>query len=258
MKYLIPLALLLAGNTAPGKDPRLATRAYNPDEVVRIEGRAGVQATIAFREDEHIENVAIGDSNLWQVTPNRRANLLFVKPMAPRARTNMTVVTDRHTYYFDLSAAPSAQALYQLRFTYPNDPVQAAAKPATINADEAGIAKGDPAALPKDPASLNFAWKSKGKPGLLPERIFDDGSATYISWAAGKPLPAILVRSETGAEGPVNFAVRGDTIVVDGVPAQIILRSGRNEAILMHGIDAKVPKAADALAVAPQAKPEGH
>lgn len=256
MKRLTLLAFAAMASAAQAKDPRLASRVYNPDEVVRIEGRAGVQATIAFREDEHIENVAIGDSNLWQVTPNRRANLLFVKPMAPRARTNMTVVTDRHTYYFDLSAAPGAQALYQLRFTYPNDPVQAAAKPATVNADEAAIAKGDPAALPKDPASLNFAWKTKGKPGLLPERIFDDGSATYISWAAGKPLPAILVRNEAGAEGPVNFAVRGDMIVVDGVPGQIILRSGRNEAVLMHGSDAKAAKSADALAVAPQPKPE--
>ena len=67
--------------------------------------RAGLQATVAFADNERIENVAIGDSNSWQVTPNKRANLLFVKPLAARARTNMTVVTDRHTYVFDLVTA---------------------------------------------------------------------------------------------------------------------------------------------------------
>ena len=68
------------------EDPRLVERLYDADEVVRIEGRANVQATIRFAEDEHIENVAIGDSQAWQVTPNKRANLLFVKPLSRRAR----------------------------------------------------------------------------------------------------------------------------------------------------------------------------
>ena len=53
---------------------------------VRIEGRPNVQATIDFGEDEHIENVAIGDSSAWQVTPNKRANLLFVKPLRQARR----------------------------------------------------------------------------------------------------------------------------------------------------------------------------
>ena len=46
------------------------------------------------------------------------------------------------------------------------------------------------------------------------------------------PLPAILVRGFDGTEGPVNYAVKGDTVVVDGVPAQIILRSGKQLAAL--------------------------
>jgi type IV secretion system protein VirB9 len=39
---------------------------------------------------------------------------------------------------------------------------------------------------------------------------------------------------EKGAEGPVNYAVRGDMIVVDGVPSELVLRSGRNKAVLTH------------------------
>ena len=38
------------------EDARLVERVYSPDAVVRIDGKAGVQATIRFAEDEHIEN----------------------------------------------------------------------------------------------------------------------------------------------------------------------------------------------------------
>ena len=55
---------------------------------------------------------------------------------------------------------------------------------------------------------------------LLPERIYDDGSATFLTWPAGAAMPAILVKDHAGTEGPVNFAVRGDTIVIDLVPSE--------------------------------------
>lgn len=218
------------------EDPRLVERPYNPDAVVRIEGRSSVQATIRFGEDELVENVAIGDSNAWQVTPNKRANLLFVKPLADKAATNMTVVTNRHTYFFDLVASPKVTApLYELVFTYPhevkpaNSGVPGAAAPTAVEV----AAATDPTAV-ADPATLNFAWAGSGDKKLLPGRIYDDGQATYLVWPAGKPVPAILIKNEQGTEGPVNFAVRGDVIVVDGVPRQIVLRSGREIATIAN------------------------
>ena len=230
MKRLILLAAL-ASAPAFARDARLETRLYDADAVVRLEGRAGVQATISFAPDEHIENVAIGDSSLWQVTPNKRANLLFVKPLAPRARTNMTVVTDRRTYFLDLVAAPERPAVYLLRFTYPPEQKKPDVAPASagLSAEEAQLAGGS---APVDPARLNFAWKARGKGDLLPARVFDDGVSTYLSWTAGRAVPAILVRDGKGAEGPVNYAVRADMIVLDTVPGTIVLRAGREAAML--------------------------
>ncbi|MFD2579871.1 TrbG/VirB9 family P-type conjugative transfer protein [Novosphingobium colocasiae] len=95
--------------------------------MVRIDGKAGVQATIAFGQNEAIENVAVGDSQKWQITPNKRADLLFVKPLDSIARTNMTVVTNKRTYFFDLVASAKAKPLYMLRFTYKDDPKAAPA-----------------------------------------------------------------------------------------------------------------------------------
>ncbi|TCJ32494.1 TrbG/VirB9 family P-type conjugative transfer protein [Parafrankia sp. BMG5.11] len=229
-------ALVLTATSAGAlaDDIRIVERFYDAGQVVRIDGRTKVQATIQFGEDEHIENVAIGDSQAWQVTPNKRANLLFVKPLATTASTNMTVVTDRRTYLFDLVASASAKPLYVLRFTYPDEPQRSA--PQLASGDEFAepdIAAANPYAI-VDPAKLNFAWRTKGDKKLLPQRVYDDGTATFITWADGQPMPAILVKDNKGLEGPVNFAARDDMIVIDGVPREIVLRSGNDSASLIN------------------------
>ncbi len=81
------LALTLPQAMAQETDPRLVTLVYDAAKVVKIHGRPGVQATIAFAEDEKIENVAVGDSDKWQITPNKRANLLFARPLFERFGT---------------------------------------------------------------------------------------------------------------------------------------------------------------------------
>lgn len=221
-------------------DERLIAHAYNANEVVRIDGKAGVQATIAFGDGEAIENVAVGDSQAWQITPNKRADLLFVKPLEPAARTNMTVVTNRHTYFFDLVASAKARPLYMLRFTYKDTPKPASTLAnAPLTPAEQALAAGDAAAVaaaavPVDPAALNFAWKRVGMEKLMPARVYDDGSATYLLWPDKSPVPAILVTNEKGDEGPVNYAVRGATIVIDDVPDVIVLRSGKAVARLVN------------------------
>jgi type IV secretion system protein VirB9 len=243
-------AVLLTTLSSPARaeDPRLVERLYNADEVVRIEGRANVQATIRFGENEHIENVAIGDSTAWQVTPNRRANLLFIKPLADRAVTNMTVVTDKHTYLFDLVASPTHRSpLYVLSFAYPDEPEDEqladgeAASPAGPNEVELAAAM-DPYAV-VDPAELNHAWESKGAAALFPSQVYDDGEATFLTWSPGTTLPAILIKDHEGTEGPVNFAVRGDVIVVDGVPRELVLRSGKDMATLHNNGPQRQPRA---------------
>jgi type IV secretion system protein VirB9 len=265
-RALFAAALLAAtalGAAAHAEDARLVERMYDANEVVRIDGKAGVQATIRFAEDEHIENVAIGDSQKWQVTPNKRANLLFVKPLSERATTNMTVVTDRHTYLFDLVASPTNRnPVYVLGFVYPDEPEEAQ-QAESDGAPQIGAptevelaAATDPYAV-VDPAELNFAWDSKGDRQLLPQRIYDDGNATFLTWPAGRAMPAILIKDHKGDEGPVNYAVRGETVVVEGVPREIVLRAGEDSVVLTNRGPVREPRSQQAaLAQAGQANAE--
>ena len=84
------LLLLAAGRLAGagaaarpgGGDPRIQTRRlYDADQVVQLQGAPGYQLDVEFAPDERIESVAVGDSAAWQVTPNRRGDRLFVKPL---------------------------------------------------------------------------------------------------------------------------------------------------------------------------------
>lgn len=238
---LMAAPLAFVATQAASADERLVHHAFAEDEVVRINGRTGVQATIAFGKNEAIENVAVGDSTAWQITPNKRADLLFVKPLEGSARTNMTVVTNRHTYFFDLVASTKLKPLYMLRFTYKEEPEEATpAMPAAgaaladLSPAERAVAEGDPLAMPAEPADLNFAWTRTGSAKLMPSRVYDDGVSTYLTWPDLTPVPAILIENEKGDEGPVNYAVRGATIVISDVPDKLILRAGKATAELVN------------------------
>jgi type IV secretion system protein VirB9 len=223
--------LTVLGCTAAGAaaDNRIRSLAYDPDRIVQVLGRTGIQSTIQFDGDERIQNVAVGDSSKWQVTPNHGATLLFVKPLAPRSRTNMTVVTDRRTYMFDLVAGDKwTTPVYALKFSYPNDKrVEAAMKPAD---QPAGVAV--PQTAPMTAEKLHFDWQSKGERKLIPGRVFDDGTAVYLSWNRETPLPAILTMSEDRKEGPLSYRMSGDYIVISPIPQNMVLRYEKRMALL--------------------------
>ncbi|MEY2925907.1 MAG: Type secretion system protein virB9 precursor [Pseudomonadota bacterium] len=221
MKRLIALLVLFS---APGfAASHIAQVYYSPDRVVRITGQKAIQTMIEFRQDERIENIALGDSAAWQVTPNKRANLLFVKPLIDRASTNMTVITDKRRYLFELvGGGARARALYSVRFVYAEDFVV----PGPVE---------PPIMAPAPPPPLiNTNWQAKGEKALIPARIYDDGVSTFVAWDATSELPAILTIGTDGAEGPVNYTVKGDDLVIDGVAARYVLRIGKASAVLTN------------------------
>ncbi len=230
-------ALAVLGCTVAGAAPdrRIRTETYSADHIVQILAKTGIQSTIQFSPDERIQNVAIGDSSKWEITPNRGATLIFVKPLAERSRTNMTVVTDRRTYMFDLVAGDRwTTPVYALKFNYPNDkpPVaEAQAKP-LVPAQPATVAAATQQAAAMTADKLHFDWQSKGYGKLVPSRIFDDGTAVYLAWNRESPLPAILTISEDRKEGPLSYKMTGDYIVVSPIPQNMVLRYGDRMAVL--------------------------
>lgn len=232
IRVAIIAALLAAPAALPvhAQDGRLQTVKYDAKAVVKVQGRRNFQSMIEFGADERIENVAVGDSAAWQVTPNKRANMLFVKPILPDARTNMTVVTDQRTYLFDLVTAPAkGSPYYALRFTYPEG-LRIKPLPGAVETAPVLEARAAPPTAP--PLRLHYGWTAQGDAGVLPSRTYDDGITTYLAWPEKTLLPAILTPGPDGAEAPVNFATVGDVIEIDQVHPVLILRSGERKATL--------------------------
>jgi type IV secretion system protein VirB9 len=211
----------------PGStDPRVQTVMFKEDAVVALRGHYGYQMMIEFGTDERIENVSIGDSIAWQVTPNRRADTLFVKPVEFDAATNMSVITSKRRYAFQLSAqAPDGPGdpsiIYRVKFSYPPD----AEAPGGENA---------PALAPILVANQNYSVS--GGTTNVPSRVFDDGHKTYFEWPAGAAAPAVFAVGPDGSESLVNFVMRGELMVVERIGPGFMLRNGaeatlvRNEA----------------------------
>jgi type IV secretion system protein VirB9 len=259
------LIAVLAAATIPqaalAGDPRIRQTAYDPQKVTTLHGCVGFQTTVAFAPGERIENVALGDAGLWQATPNKRADLLFLKPAVRNGRTNMMVVTDRRRYAFDLMARDDAacraeRVTYELRFAYPPEPA-----PPPLDA-----AAPPPAALPPadtdvpPPASRNTAYTYTGTAANVPTRAFDDGQATYLRWADGAAAPAIYSLGPDRTETLVNYAIKGDYVVVEGVAPAFVLRRGAAVAVLYNDafqqpkLDADAPRPRTAVA-APSSRP---
>ena len=212
----VALACACAGLPSPlmASDPHIHTVFYQPDTVIELRGAVGWQIMIEFGPDERIENVSIGDATAWQVVPNKRARMLFLKPLNAKGSTNMTVVTTVRHYTFSLSVAPRGAATpWVLRFEYPPVPV-------------AIVTEAPPPPAPP-PVHLDFGYALAGDPELMPTRVWDDGRQTYFEFAEEAVMPAIFAGGPKSGESLVNVTVRGRVAVVQQRAKRFTLRAGK-------------------------------
>ncbi len=222
---LTSISAVAAVEPTPGPgDPRLSEVWYDPHQVVTLRAALGYQLTIEFEPGERIENVAIGDSLGWQVVPSRKANLLFLKPMEKAPPTNMEVVTNLRRYAFELLVRSDAgrrhasPVTYNLRFLYPAPETPMVTAPAPV--------------VP--PQDVNHAYSYQGSKANLPQRVFDDGEATYFQFAPGAAVPAIFALETDKSEAVVNSHTRDSYTVVDRLAPGFVLRNGTEETRLFN------------------------
>lgn len=103
-------------------DSRIKTYIYNPNEVYLLVLHFGFQSHIEFDKNEEIQTITLGDSYAWKITP--LGNRLFIKPMEKNIRTNMTILTSKRAYQFDIVAKDADDGsekdlVYLIRFYYP-------------------------------------------------------------------------------------------------------------------------------------------
>lgn len=203
------LALPAAAQIDPqpiGIDPAIQSVTYAEGQVVRLAAAPGYQLTVEISADETIENIALGDGTAWQVSPSRRGDRLFIKPLQYGVTTNMTVVTGTRTYLFELTPSNhgGAGAAQIIRFAYPEP------TPVSTPPDEQRIDQG--------------LYKLTGTRALYPSAISEDGRRTYMQWHEDAMLPAIYIVDELGQEKLVDAMMRDGILTIDQVVPRLVFR----------------------------------
>uniref|UniRef100_C5D065 Conjugal transfer protein TrbG/VirB9/CagX n=1 Tax=Variovorax paradoxus (strain S110) TaxID=543728 RepID=C5D065_VARPS len=211
---------------AVGKvDARVRVVAYDPADVISLQGYVGYQIHLQFAEGEEFVNLGSGDNGAFDIGAER--NHFFIKPKEARAATNFTVLTNLRAYHFDYtvsSIAPVGTAarrmVYSIRFTYPEDEVRKAAEDQERRRAEARMSEG----ATDRPRNSDY-WFC-GSDSLKPVSAHDDGAQTRLRFHTRSDFPAMFVQNDDGSESLLNFNVDADEVVIHRVARRFVLRRG--------------------------------
>jgi type IV secretion system protein VirB9 len=215
---LIPGAAIAAKSPhALITDDRVKQVPYDPNQVYEVVGTYGYQTSIEFANDETVKVVSLGDSIAWQTVPYQ--NRLFIKPVEPNATTNLTVITDKRTYYIKLTSSKArARQTFLVRFIYPNSNANGYTG---VGRSEAHTSNGI------DPAKLNIDYGVSGDRTAIPlNRAFDDGQFTYFLFDRDAEIPSFYTVGPDGTESAVSPRREGQYMVVKRTASLFTLRNG--------------------------------
>lgn len=238
----------LQTSTPHAIDSRIKTYVYNRDDVYIYTGHYRYQSSIIFEADEEIVTITMGDTLGWQMVPS--GNRLFLKPISPEATTNMTLLTNKRQYLFELYAEEAEdirdeELTFIARFVYPDssngsgfigeDTLRSFGVANTGGSSDDAI-QGGVLAIPEEEINRNYSFS--GNAGIAPLEIFDDGEFTYLEFRGkNAELPAIFKVLSDGNESLVNYRIEGPYLVIEQVAQQFTLRKGVDVACVFNESD---------------------
>lgn len=220
-------------------------------EIIVVHAKVGRMLEIEFGKAETSIEFAMGDREAWNV--KTVGNVMFIKPKAMLADTNLRVITNRRKYWFDLVMTDQLGIVpYHIDFKYPAElaaapgltPEQFAQQERRAidtrlsSAMQAVITKAQPGRTGQGrqgSRALNGNYDFIGPDELLPMATYDNGEMTYIEFAPNNPMPVVFAVDQDGSESRVNFHVEKDIFIVHRTARRLLLRRGSTSACLING-----------------------
>lgn len=226
MLTVSPIAGMAAVSQPVVSDSRVKTFVYNENEVYTLLTQYGYQTNIEFAKNEEIQTISVGDRVAWQIIP--AGQRLFIQTLQDNAHTNLTVVTDKHAYQFDLRSMDvdennQDRLVYVARFYYPDENWE---KPSPVAAPEALVEHSSVSQSTAE-GDYNFNYSYTGPDSIAPIRIFDDGASTYFQFAEGV-TPTIMTVGHDGKELPAATSLQNGYHVVTGISGRFVIRQGKD------------------------------
>jgi type IV secretion system protein VirB9 len=206
------LALAEAIPRGAPNDSRVRLATYQEGQVYRLSVSLTHVTTVEFGEGESIRSIIAGDTEGFEIDGVPGGQAFAIKPVARDVHTNVTVYTNRRSYYYTVQETRSP-TFYVVQFRYPKDN----ARPSR------GIAAQTP----------NYNYGASARTEFTPTQVWDDGTFTYFAFSRNAPVPAIF-RYTNGLERTVNAQATKDGVIrVSGLNSQWVLRIG-NELVCIE------------------------
>lgn len=246
-------------------DSRIKTLIYNPNDVYSLLTHYGYQSNIEFALNEVVQTVSVGDRVAWQIIP--AGQRLFIKAMEEGANTNMTVVTNKRAYQFDLRSSertplhPSEELVYVVRFFYPEEQAATPYNVAEPMPAPQAFAPPQPDIMPMQqmqpmppmqampmsaPAAqiasvppANYRYTLSGPEAIAPVQVYDDGRATYLRFRPELAAPVqIFIPLPDGSLQalPANRNAQGELMVPTVQPRLLIQSQGQQVMIYNESV----------------------
>lgn len=214
-------------------DSRMVVMKYNPAQIFSILTAPSYMTHIELEPGEKLTIApALGDTIQWEVETD--SNHVFLKPDAANIRTNMSLVTNKRTYQFNLVASPEGGVYYQyVQFKYPDNSLKKLRQSVEVESESLRVQSQTNMQV-VDPTAFNSNYKITGSGKFKPEFVQDDGKFTYIKLAADlKELPIVYVK-ENGAYSQVNYTPKpkNNFITVTRTADEFVLVLDKEEVLI--------------------------
>lgn len=201
-------------------DSRIKTYIYNQNEVFPIILHHGYHSHIDFPKSEFVQNIIIGNPVDWDIT--NRNNQIFLQTYSHNAHTNMTVITNKRTYEFDLIARNNTEEAdyelaYAIRFYYPEDNVELVAD--TEEGCYENYLEIDD--IIKGRVNANYIFYGSGD--TTPIVAFNDARFTYLKFKEGVKIPKIETFERNNRVKKAKIFYYNGYVIIDNIFPEIRL-----------------------------------
>lgn len=243
----LPAHAELAATPIQGES-RLVEFPYDDSKLYLVLTRPRRETFIEFGPDERIRWVSAGDPAAFKITVAKSNEFLTVKPKNENDETNLTVKTTKRHYSIILKSTSEEGKWYaKANWTYPDvtlADLTSEAKAEDQRAEavelkaESQKARGEPPAAVLNAAELdamNFEYEITGSASFRPVFVTDNGTFTWIKLPKRlQELPALFKaqRDDPSRMALIPYEVKGDLIEVQGVADKLIMKLGKDEAVL--------------------------
>lgn len=186
---------------------------------------------VELQAGETLNEVVVGDSARWLVdvatsgAGEHKTVHLLIKPVDAGLESSAVVTTSRRVYHLRLISQREGHTPY-VGFLYMEDQVRRFREQAEREAKEERWRTASLDGSQVDLSTLNFRYVVKGKASWKPVQVYDDGRQTVIRLpTATNEMPVLLVR-KSGSDVLVNYRVKGQAMVVDGLFEKVVLVIG--------------------------------